>query len=198
MYNSPVRNSVKSVLFVLCCAVAQARAAVPAGLQQWIDAPQRSAENKARDQYRHPAETLGFFGLQPQMKVLEIWPARGWYTEILAPYLKERGELTIANFRHNDGTLEDDKKIFWAKLSARLDADIRKNPQHFGKLKSLEFQHDSQILRPSEERNHQWANCASGHQVRLHQDIQGRQWPVRHDALGQQSAHVIYHNAPEF
>jgi predicted methyltransferase len=139
MYNSPVRNSVKSVLFVLCCAVAQAQAAVPAGLQQWIDAPQRSAENKARDQYRHPAETLGFFGLQPEMKVLEIWPARGWYTEILAPYLKERGELTIANFRRNDGTLEDEKKIFWAKLSARLDADIRKKPQHFGTVKSLEF-----------------------------------------------------------
>ena len=141
MFNNKTKvcNSVKSVLLALCCVAAVAEAAVPEGLQQWLDSPQRSAENKARDQYRNPAETLGFFGLKPEMKVLEIWPARGWYTEILAPYLKQSGELTIANFRQNDGTLEDDRKIFWAKLAARLDADIRKNPQHFGPVKSIQF-----------------------------------------------------------
>lgn len=141
MFNikTKVRNSVNSAVFVLCCVVSVAEAAVPDGLQQWLDSPQRSTENKARDQHRHPGETLGFFGLQPTQKVLEVWPARGWYTEILAPYLKDQGELTIANFRHNDGSLEDEKKIFWAKLSSRLDADIRKNPQHFGAVKDLEF-----------------------------------------------------------
>lgn len=140
MFNkTKVCNSVKSVIFACCCAVTAAQAAVPEGLQQWLDSPHRSAENKARDQYRHPGETLGFFGLTPEMKVLEIWPARGWYTEILAPYLKDKGELTIAKFRHNDGSLEDERKVFWAKLSARLDADIRKKPQHFGPVKSLEF-----------------------------------------------------------
>ncbi|HEX6218903.1 MAG TPA: methyltransferase domain-containing protein, partial [Sphingomicrobium sp.] len=45
----------------------------------------------ARDPYRHPAETLAFFGVQPNHTVVEIWPGGGWYTEILAPYLAHGG-----------------------------------------------------------------------------------------------------------
>jgi len=60
---------------------------------------QRSDANRARDVYRHPAETLGFFGVEPDMTVVELWPgAGGWYTEILAPYLRERGRLYVAQF----------------------------------------------------------------------------------------------------
>lgn len=133
------RNSVNILLLAFCCKVAATEPQTLPGLQPWLDSPYRSAENKARDPYRHPAQTLGFFGIKPEHQVLEIWPARGWYTEILAPYLKDKGQLTIANFRHNDGTLEDDKKIFWAKLSARLNADIRQHPEHFGPVKTVEF-----------------------------------------------------------
>jgi len=111
-----------------------------ASLEQAVsNNPLRSAANMARDQYRNPLPTLQFFDVTPQATVVEISPGGGWYTEILAPYLKQSGELTIANFRQNDGTLEDDRKIFWAKLAARLDADIRKNPQHFGPVKSIQF-----------------------------------------------------------
>lgn len=46
----------------------------------------RSDQNKARNSYRHPAETLEFFGLERDMRVAEIWPAGGWYTEVIAPY----------------------------------------------------------------------------------------------------------------
>jgi len=99
----------------------------------------RSQENKERDQYRHPAETLQFFGIQPSMKVLEIWPARGWYTEILAPYLKDQGQLTIARTRRNDGNLEDPKKIHWARQADKLEQDIDKHPDYFGKVEQLEF-----------------------------------------------------------
>jgi predicted methyltransferase len=56
----------------------------------------RSAENKARDKYRHPKETLLFFGLRPDMTVVEISPGRGWYTEILTPVLRERGQYYVA------------------------------------------------------------------------------------------------------
>jgi len=56
----------------------------------------RSAANKARDRYRHPKETLEFFGLRPDMTVVEIWPGGGWYTEILAPVLRDRGKLYAA------------------------------------------------------------------------------------------------------
>jgi predicted methyltransferase len=58
----------------------------------------RSPENKARDRYRHPKETLEFFGLEPESSVIEIWPANGWYTEILAPYLREKGRYIAAGW----------------------------------------------------------------------------------------------------
>lgn len=56
--------------------------------------PQRSDENRARDPHRRPQATLTFFGVKPTDHVIELWPGRGWYTEILAPLLDERGQLT--------------------------------------------------------------------------------------------------------
>lgn len=51
----------------------------------------RTEEERLRDQYRHPSETLMFFGIEPGMNVVEIWPGGGWYTQVIAPYLKEGG-----------------------------------------------------------------------------------------------------------
>lgn len=51
----------------------------------------RSETNKARDKYRHPQETLKFFGVRPDHTVVEITPGGGWYTEVLAPLLKDKG-----------------------------------------------------------------------------------------------------------
>lgn len=53
----------------------------------------RSAEDKARDQYRKPDEVLAFFGLESDMRVIEIWPFGGWYTKILGPVLRDDGML---------------------------------------------------------------------------------------------------------
>jgi predicted methyltransferase len=61
----------------------------------------RSAENKARDKFRHPKETLAFFGFRSDMTVVEIWPGGGWYTEILAPALKDNGKLYAAQYSVN-------------------------------------------------------------------------------------------------
>lgn len=99
----------------------------------------RSAEDKARNKYRHPVETLNFFGIKPTMSVLEIWPARGWYTDILAPYLKEQGKLTIANFRIDDGSMQDDRKIFWSRISAKLSQHILKHQDYLGQVQQTEF-----------------------------------------------------------
>ena len=52
----------------------------------------------ARDEYRHPASTLKFFGLEPGMTVVEITPGSGWYTEILAPVTRQGGALYEASF----------------------------------------------------------------------------------------------------
>lgn len=61
-----------------------------------IQGSHRSEENRARDKYRHPAETLLFFGLRPDMTVVEISPSTGWYTEIIAPLLKKQGQFYAA------------------------------------------------------------------------------------------------------
>ena len=59
-----------------------------------IASKQRSDKHKARDKYRHPAQTLKFFGIEPDMTAVEIWPGGqgGWYREILEPFLAEKGE----------------------------------------------------------------------------------------------------------
>ena len=67
------------------------RGADSAALAAAIAAPTRTAANTARDRYRHPYETLSFFGVEPDDTVVEIWPGGGWYTEILAPYLASGG-----------------------------------------------------------------------------------------------------------
>jgi predicted methyltransferase len=65
-------------------------------LKQAVTASTRRPEDAARDKYRHPVETLTFFGLKPDMTVVEIWPGGGWYTDILAPYLHDHGKLYAA------------------------------------------------------------------------------------------------------
>lgn len=56
-----------------------------------VAGPWRSAADKARDRWRHPAESLAFWGLKPGATVVEFWPGAGWYTEILAPFLDATG-----------------------------------------------------------------------------------------------------------
>jgi predicted methyltransferase len=65
-------------------------------LQDTVNGDHRSAANKARDKYRHPVETLSFFGIQPNMTVVELWPYGGWYAEIIAPYVKGSGKYYVA------------------------------------------------------------------------------------------------------
>jgi predicted methyltransferase len=72
-----------------------------AALDAAISGEHRSPENRARDRYRRPKETLAFFGFRSDMTVVEIWPGGGWYTEILAPALKDRGKLYAAQYSVN-------------------------------------------------------------------------------------------------
>ena len=60
-------------------------------LRAAVAAPTRNPANVARDPYRHPLETLRFFGVAPDDDVVEIWPGGGWYTEIIAPYVLQGG-----------------------------------------------------------------------------------------------------------
>jgi predicted methyltransferase len=79
-----------------------AHAADSVSLADAIAGPQRSDANRARDAYRHPAQTLTFFGLNDRQTVIEIAPGAGWYTEILAPYLHAHGKLYEAPYIETD------------------------------------------------------------------------------------------------
>jgi predicted methyltransferase len=65
-------------------------------VDQAIASDIRTADEKARDRNRQPKKTLAFFGLEPDMKVIEILPGGGWYTKILVPVLREKGEYYAA------------------------------------------------------------------------------------------------------
>jgi predicted methyltransferase len=89
-------------------------------LKAIVDGPQRSAAHKARDKDRHPVETLAFFGIRPNMTVVELWPFGGWYTEIIAPYLKGTGTYYAAAMDPTSNERED--KEYNAELKTLLDA----------------------------------------------------------------------------
>ena len=96
-------------------------------LQRAIDSPLRTPESRARDAHRHPRETLLFFGVEPEMRVLELWPGGGWYTEILAEFLAPDGQLAVTNF--DPAGPEDRPATRYAKaLADKLAAD----PARFG------------------------------------------------------------------
>lgn len=67
-----------------------------ASMEAALNSDIRSADEKARDASRKPAETLAFFEVSPDSKVLELMPGGGWYTKILANYLKDSGALYVA------------------------------------------------------------------------------------------------------
>lgn len=67
------------------------KAGTPMTIEQAVGGEWRTAADKARDTWRHPAQSLDFWGLQPGQTVVEFWPGAGWYTDILAPFLAATG-----------------------------------------------------------------------------------------------------------
>ena len=103
---------------------ASARAQTPdrstAALQAAVDGSHRSAANRARDGARHPVDTLRFMDVQADHTVIELSPGGGWYTEILAPLLREQGLLYAATYAADDARegARKARKNFEAKLAA--------------------------------------------------------------------------------
>jgi predicted methyltransferase len=91
--------------------------------------PARSAENRARDIYRHPRETLEFFEIAPDQDVLEIWPSQGWYSEILAPMLIDDGSYSVAHFS------PESRLEFLKKARAGYEQKLAANKPVYGEVK---------------------------------------------------------------
>src|SRR5579862_3532913 len=112
-----------------------------ANLDQLIAGPQRSQANRVRDPYRHPKETLQFFGLRDDMTVVEIWPGGGmWWTEILAPYLAEHGKLYEALPNPQSDEARNGNAAFAAKTAAA--------PQLYGKIIVTSLDGDRAAIAP--------------------------------------------------
>ena len=124
-----------AMILVLVAAAAAAASAVAAEdpLAAVIASPTRTAKNVTRDAYRHPLETLRFFGLRPEQTVVEIWPGRGWYMEILAPYLHDRGKYYAAIEAPGASTEAKEDAAFLRKR-------IADDPAHYGKVIVTELQ----------------------------------------------------------
>ena len=112
-----------------------------AQLDQVIAGDWRPAEQRARDKYRHPKETLEFFGLRPDQTVIEISPGGGWYTQILAPLLHDNGHYVAAEkqpsadseARGNDSAL---RKLFAA------------HPEQFGQAAIVTYDPKAPVFGP--------------------------------------------------
>ena len=110
-------------------------------LKQVIAGEQREAKNKTRDAYRRPHETLTFFGITPDMTVVEIWPGRGWYSEILAPYLKGSGKLYAASYEKGGGG-------YTGKILKSYMETLKAQPEVYDEIIVTELSNDKTAIAP--------------------------------------------------
>lgn len=111
-----------------------------------LSAEHRSEINQARDEFRHPEKTLKFFEIKENMSVIEIWPgAGGWYTEILAPYLKKKGTLYLADFESTNTAK------YFINSRKKLRKKLDDKPEIYGAVELVEFSpsNDEPIVTPN-------------------------------------------------
>ena len=114
----------------LVCAPVLSHADVGAQLDQILASDHRNPKNAARDQYRHPKEALMFFGIQPDMTVVEVWPSGGWWTEILAPLLRDRGSYIAAWYATQSKNTPD----YARRIEKGFDEMVAGRPELYGKI----------------------------------------------------------------
>ena len=103
-----------------------------AAMKAVLAGPHRKPGDADRDKFRHPLETLAFFGLKPNMTVIELAPGEGWYTELLAPTLAAKGKLVDTSADPNGPP--DQRSTFYAQ---RWKAFVDKAPELYGKVQTI-------------------------------------------------------------
>ncbi|RVU44944.1 methyltransferase [Lujinxingia sediminis] len=103
---------------------------VEAKLEAAAEGTHRSEENRARNEARHPVETLLFFGLSDDMTVVELWPGGGWYSEILAPVLAEKGRFVAGNMYDNP----EDSEHYYSRIARNFEAWVGENTETLGEV----------------------------------------------------------------
>ncbi|MBK6919667.1 MAG: class I SAM-dependent methyltransferase [Deltaproteobacteria bacterium] len=103
-----------------------------AAMKAILGSPHRQPDSASRDPWRHPAQTLAFFGITPKMRVFEVGPGGGWWTELLAPLLAAQGKLSIATWDARDDPSA--RAQYRARTSAALLASA---PLLYGKIERI-------------------------------------------------------------
>jgi len=110
-------------------------------LERVLQGSHRSEANRLRDKYRHPVETLTFFGVKPNSNVVEITPGRGWYSEILAPLLKANGTFTAVIY---DADLTDN--AYLKKLNGLHKTNLGDSPKIYANVQLEEINHKTPVF----------------------------------------------------
>ena len=117
-------------------------------VEQIIDealvADHRTPTYVERDQFRHPKETLLFFGLDPEQSVVEVTPGFGWYAEILAPILRDSGQYYYTSY-----TLHDDINPYFVKVEKAFKEKMDLNPDIYSKLNWIHFDPNQPEFAPN-------------------------------------------------
>lgn len=97
-------------------------------LVEMLASEHRSENYKVRDGWRHPLETLEFFGLRQDMTVMELWPSGGWYTEVLAPLLRGKGRYYSAQWN------KDSHRTYVTAALKRYDEKLKSRPDVYDQV----------------------------------------------------------------
>ena len=139
----PALALLAGVLLMAGCAMTSTRQATAQALDNILADPHRPEADRARDRYRHPKDTLLFFGIRPEMKVLEVWPEPGWYTDVIAPLVRDRGKYYAA-------VIEPDPQSQY--ITARLEGYRKKlasDPTLYGNATIVTFpSHGGDVVPP--------------------------------------------------
>ena len=121
---------------------------VPPDLARWVDSPSRSANNRARDHWRKPGQTIAFLGIKPTDTVVEVLPGSvGYWLEILAPYLRDKGRYIAAG---RDEAATENYRRDHERLLAKLAAE----PDLYGKVVVTKFNADKHPIAPDGSADH--------------------------------------------
>ena len=111
-------------------------------LDEAINNLDRTPAFSERDIYRHPKETLTFFGIKDDMSVIELWPSRGWYSEILEPFLSSKGTFMAADFDPNYAS--------WTPGVIKRNAEARAKSKILSNMKMITLYIDDRPLERKE------------------------------------------------
>jgi predicted methyltransferase len=118
---------------IASCVTTSGREATANALDAILAGNQRTPADRARDPYRHPKETLLFFGIRASTRVLQVWPESGWYTKIIVPLVHVRGEYVAAEIAADPGSR------FLAARAAGYRQLLASRPDLYGRVKQVSF-----------------------------------------------------------